>query len=399
MKENHPFHVLIVAAGSGTRLGGEVPKAYREISGTPILTRTVRAFLKTFEAQGATIASGERVENIHIVIAAEHRALYEAAMAQLPVTLPAPIIGGKDRKGSVYNGIKSLSHLKNEDILLIHDAARPFVRMDDISNLVKALEGNCVAATLAAPVSDTLRREGGETVDRSSLFAIQTPQAFRVRIIRQAHEKAVESFTDDAGMVEALGIPVRLVEGARDNIKITTPKDLIMAEEMAMAKERIQTRTGMGFDVHAFDTSRKNMILCGIEIPCDRALAGHSDADAGLHALTDALLGTIGQGDIGSFFPPSDPRWKGVNSMIFLEKAVSLVHEKGGRIVHADITFICEIPKIGPHRTAMQEVLGAALGLPPGQIGIKATTTEGLGFLGRKEGLAAQALVSVEFPA
>lgn len=379
------FHLLIVAAGSGTRLGGERPKQYLEIAGKPVLRRTVEVFLKLIPP-----------ENIHIVINDAHRALYEQAVAGLP--LPPPVPGGSERNESVLNGIKSFSDLKDEDILLVHDAARPFVRPRDILNLVDALKSDCAAATLAVPVADTLRREGGETVDRSGLWSVQTPQGFLFHIIKQAHEKANGNFTDDAGMVAALGIPVRIVEGSRDNIKITTPGDLTLAEDMAMQMEKTQFRSGLGFDVHSFDTSKENVILCGVKIPCPAALSGHSDADAGLHALTDALLGTIGAGDIGSFFPPSDPQWKGADSRIFIEKALSLVHEKGGRVVNADITFICEMPKIGPHRAAMQQNLGALLGLPPDRIGIKATTSEGMGFTGRKEGLAAQAIVSVEFP-
>ncbi len=372
------FHLLIVAAGSGTRLGGESPKQYLEIARKPVLRRTVEVFLKLIPP-----------ENIHIVINDAHRALYEQAVAGLP--LPPPVPGGPERNKSVFNGIKSFPDLKDEDILLVHDAARPFVRPRDILNLVDALKSDCAAATLAVPVADTLRREDGKTVDRSGLWSVQTPQGFHFNIISQAHEKTNEFFTDDAGMVAALGIPVRIVEGSRDNIKITTPGDLTLAESMARQMERTQFRSGLGFDVHSFDTSKENVILCGVKIPCTAALSGHSDADAGLH-------GTIGAGDIGSFFPPSDPQWKGADSRIFIEKALLLVREKGGRIVNADITFICEIPKIGPHRVAMQQNLGALLGLPPDRIGIKATTSEGMGFTGRKEGLAAQAIVSVEFP-
>lgn len=387
----HPFHLLIVAAGSGTRLGGDLPKQYQKIGDVPLLRRTIEVFLKLIPP-----------ENIHIVISAAHSALYAQAVEGL--TLLPPITGGSERNESVSNGIKALPHLKDNDILLIHDAARPFVRTEDILNLVKALSHDdtgsaCVAATLAVPVADTLRRVDGANVDRKDLWAIQTPQGFHFTVVRQAHEKLKENFTDDAGMVAALGIPVKMVEGTRDNIKITTPGDMALAEDMLMCEKRTQFRSGFGFDVHSFDTSKKNVILCGIEIPCAAALSGHSDADAGLHALTDALLGTIGAGDIGSFFPPSDLQWKGADSRIFVEKALSLVREKGGRIVNADITFICEIPKIGPHRAAMQQSLGALLGLPPDRVGIKATTSEGMGFTGRKEGLAAQAIVSVEFPA
>ncbi len=382
------FYLLIVAAGSGSRFGGEVPKQYLEICGKSVLRRTIEAFLTLVPP-----------EHIHIVINPAHRALYDKAVAGLD--LPPPVSGGGERRDSVSNGISSFSGLKDDDILLIHDAARPFIRSRDISSLVCSLEGACSAATLAVPVSDTLRHdENGKTVDRSGLWSIQTPQAFRLRVIRQAHASSAEPFTDDAGMMAAIGVPVKMVEGTRDNFKITTPKDWLLAQDIIMRmEEKTQFRTGLGFDVHRFDPSRQNVTLCGVELPCPAALSGHSDADAGLHALTDALLGTIGAGDIGSFFPPSDPQWKGADSRTFVEKALLLVREKGGRLVNVDVTFICEMPKIGPYRQAMQQKLGVLLDLAADRIGIKATTSEAMGFTGRKEGLAAQAIVSVEFPA
>lgn len=293
----------------------------------------------------------------------------------------------------------SFSDIKDEDIILIHDAARPFAGSDEIQ-AVAAAAARDGAATLALPVADTLRRTDGAVVDRAGLWAVQTPQAFRYGMIRDAHLRFADddSFTDDAGLVEAAGHRVTLVPGSRRNFKITTQDDLELAR-MITAPLPPDIRTGFGFDVHAFDPVRSGpVILGGINIPHGRGLAGHSDADVGLHALTDALLSTIAAGDIGTHFPPSDPQWKGADSRIFLSHAVKMLNQKNAVITLIDITFMCEAPKIGPHREAMQRVIAEITALPPERISIKATTTEKLGFTGRGEGIAAQAVATVWFP-
>jgi 2-C-methyl-D-erythritol 4-phosphate cytidylyltransferase / 2-C-methyl-D-erythritol 2,4-cyclodiphosphate synthase len=376
------FHALIAAAGSSARLGGDMPKQYRKIKGNTVLRHTLETFL-----------SCPGLQEIRVVIDAAHEALYRESIAGL--TLPAPIIGGETRNISVSNGLKSLSGAKKDDFILIHDAARPFIRRQEILAVAGALKA-VRAATLAVPVSDTLRRDDGEYVDRGGLWAIQTPQGFHYGLIREAHEQAKsKNATDDTALVAALGEDVKFVEGSRRNFKITTPADWDMAQQM-MESGILIPRTGFGFDVHAFDAHREGPVrLCGIDVPHGHALAGHSDADVGLHALTDALLGAIASGDIGQHFPPSDPQWRGADSALFLKHAVALIAERGGKIANVDITIICEAPKIGPHREAMQKRVAEICGLSPNQVGIKATTTEGLGFTGRGEGIAAQAVATV----
>lgn len=383
------WHLLIPAAGSGSRLGGAVPKQYVKIYGKSILRHTLEAFL---DIPG--------LQSLRVIIDSTAEELYRESVQGL--NLPPPAFGGKNRKQSVFNGINGFFNLRNEERLLIHDAARPFVSKEEILSVIKVLEGS-PAVSLAVPVSDTLRRQDGPYVDRNGLWALQTPQGFYYGVIRQAHEKATPNApaTDDTSLVAALGIPVTLVEGRRSNFKITTMDDFEMAEQLMRGMKPMETRTGMGFDVHAFTAPgvKKSVRLCGVDIPHDRGLEGHSDADAGLHAVTDALLGALAAGDIGQHFPPSDPQWKGVDSAVFLKKAVDMVAACGGRIINVDVTLICEAPKIGPHREAMQKRVAEICGLTPERVGIKATTTEKLGFTGRKEGLAAQAVATVSIPA
>lgn len=376
-----PFHVLIAAGGSGTRLSAATSKQYMEINGAPILRHTLNAFL-----------SCPGLQSLRVIIDPTHRALYDAATRGL--NLPPPISGGANRKESVFNGLRALSEIGSKDIVLIHDAARPFVGRNDIL-AVAAAAAQYGAATLATPVSDTLRRDhDSATVDRTGLWAVQTPQGFHYDLIARAHQElaADNHFTDDAGMVTALGAPMEIVPGPRRNYKITTPDDMELAKQI-MSNNK-QTRTGLGFDVHAFEPGAA-VRLCGVDISFDRKLAGHSDADVGLHALTDALLGALAAGDIGQHFPPSDPQWKNADSALFLAHAVKMVHERGGHIINVDITLICEAPKIGPHRESMQNRVAALCGIEPDRVGIKATTTEGLGFTGRGEGIAAQAVATV----
>ncbi|MGH6929748.1 MAG: bifunctional 2-C-methyl-D-erythritol 4-phosphate cytidylyltransferase/2-C-methyl-D-erythritol 2,4-cyclodiphosphate synthase [Dongiaceae bacterium] len=378
---------LIVAAGSGTRFGGEQPKQYLPLAGRAVLRHAAESLL------GHPAISGVRV-----VISAEHRALYDTATADLPL-LP-PVIGGANRQDSVRNGLESLAEMQPAQVL-IHDAARPFLSSAIIDRTVAAL-ADVAGAIVAIPVTDTLKRardgQVGETVDRSGLWRAQTPQAFRFAEILAAHRAAKgAAMTDDAAVAEAAGMPMKLVMGADDNFKITTAEDLQRAERL-LAPGASEYRTGAGYDVHRF-AAGDGVTLCGVRIAHDRALEGHSDADAGLHALTDAILGAIGAGDIGSHFPPSDPQWRGVDSAKFLAHAAGLVAGKGGRITHVDVTLICERPKIAPHRAAMVTRIAGILGLEEHRVSVKATTTEGLGFTGRREGIAAQAVATVALPA
>jgi 2-C-methyl-D-erythritol 4-phosphate cytidylyltransferase / 2-C-methyl-D-erythritol 2,4-cyclodiphosphate synthase len=282
------------------------------------------------------------------------------------------------------------------EIVLIHDAARPFVDTENILSLLTAME-NADAATLAIPMADTIVESDYTLLDRTKLHAVQTPQAFRLTALLAAHEKFKndEHFTDDAGLMAAAGHDVALVPGSRMNFKITTKDDLMIAEKLLAG----QTRTGFGYDIHAFDpTPATATRLAGIDILHNRKLLGHSDADVVLHALTDAVLGTIGEGDIGQIFPPSDNRWKNADSAIFIAEALRRLHARGGSLVHADITLLAEEPKIGPHRDKMLARLSSLLGLPLTAIGLKATTMEGLGAIGRREGIACHAVVTVTIP-
>ncbi|AGH98032.1 bifunctional 2-C-methyl-D-erythritol 4-phosphate cytidylyltransferase/2-C-methyl-D-erythritol 2,4-cyclodiphosphate synthase [Micavibrio aeruginosavorus] len=387
-----PFTLIVVAAGTGTRIGGEIPKQYQRINGKTLLRHTLDRALKL-----------PGLRDIRVVINADHSDPYHDAVHGL--NLPPPIIGGNSRKESVYNGIKSITEAGPKDVILIHDAARPFLDTESILALVhKAHESG--AATLAVPVADTVARDNNESldhiVDRSGLWAIQTPQAFHYDLIKRAHDQfqTTDHFTDDTGLVAALGQTVHIVPGTRQNFKITTADDMTMAK--ALLSQPMETRTGFGFDVHALTApgAGSGLIhLGGVAIPHNRSLIGHSDADVGLHALTDAILSTIAAGDIGTHFPPSDPQWKGADSTIFLKKSVDLIHEKNGVITLLDLTFLCEEPKIGPHREAMQGCIHRVTGVAKHRISIKATTTEKLGFTGRGEGIAAQAIATVQFPA
>lgn len=372
---NIDFYALIAAAGGGSRLGGDTPKQYLKIGRKTILNHAVDAFM-----------SCPGLKGLKVIIDPAHEPLFREAFGSGP--LPAFVSGSDTRKSSVNNGLQKFSNLKNEDIVLIHDAARPFVTREQIE-AVAAAAHEAGAATLALPVSDTLKKDPGGYVGRDGVHAIQTPQGFHYGLITKAHE-GVDECTDDTGLVAALGHEIKLVPGSRANFKITTMDDLKIAQKLM---PRI-ARTGFGYDVHAFTVGNK-VRLCGMDIPHDKSLAGHSDADVGLHAVTDALLGAIAAGDIGQHFPPSDPQWKGADSAVFLRKAVEMVRVRGGEIVNIDLTIICEAPKIGPHREKMQARVAQICGIAPDQVGIKATTTEGLGFTGRGEGIAAQAVAAI----
>jgi len=379
---------LIVAAGRGSRFGGPLPKQYAQLGGQTVLRHSLEAFRAT-----------TGINQLRVVIGSGDETHYEAAVEGLG--LPAPVQGGATRQQSVLNGLEVLS-MAPPDFVAIHDAARPFVRPVDIQACLDAAATPGISgAVLGVRLADTLKRVGDgairETVPRANLWRAQTPQVFRFAALLEAH-RAVASLgaseasalTDDAAVAERAGLRVVMVAGSEDNSKITTNDDLRHALTM-------ETRTAFGFDVHGFGPGNAVM-LGGIAIPHAQALAGHSDADVALHALTDALLGTISAGDIGKHFPPSDPQWRGASSDRFLRHAVELVATRGGRIVHLDLTLICEAPRIGPHRDAMVASIARIAGIDSGRVSVKATTTEGLGFTGRREGIAAQAVATVEVP-
>ena len=371
---------LVVAAGRGRRFGGEMPKQYLPLCGRPVIRRAVECFL-----------AHARVDAVLAVIHPDDRALFDAATRGLDIL--EPVAGGDSRQDSVRLGLESLAGSAPEHVL-IHDAARPFAGAALISRVLDALRTG-PGAIPALPVGDTLKRgrDGlvAGTVDRDGLWRAQTPQGFRYADISRAHgECAGAALTDDAAVAEAAGIDVLIVPGAEDNLKVTTPDDLAQASRLIGA----ESRTGFGFDAHRFCPGG-HVMLCGVSIPHSAGLAGHSDADAGLHALTDALLGAIGAGDIGEHFPPSDEEWKGAASDIFLRRAADLITERGGAIANVDVTIICEAPRVAPHRDAMRARIAGILGLDEGRVSVKGTTTEGLGFTGRAEGIAAQAVATV----
>ena len=379
---------LIVAGGRGERAGGGVPKQYRMLGGTPLLARAIAPF-----------AAHPRIDAVRVVIHRDDAAAYASATAAF--ALLAPVDGGATRQDSARKGLESLREIAPANVL-IHDAARPFVTPDTIERVIDALSDTVPAAIAALAVVDTLKRADAEsrvtaTVPRANLWSAQTPQGFRYAAILAAHrDQAGQGLSDDAAVAEAAGMPVRLVTGDADNFKLTRPEDFARGERMLAARGG-EYRTGTGFDVHPFEAG-DHVVLCGVTLPHDRALAGHSDSDVGLHALTDALLGTVGAGDIGAHFPPGDPQWRGVDSAVFLRHAAALVGARGAIIRHVDVTLICEAPKIGPHRETMRARLAAILALDIDRVSVKATTTDGLGFLGRGEGIAAQAAATILLP-
>ena len=379
------FAALIVAAGRGTRAGGAVPKQYQRLGAMSVLERTCRAFL---DAPGCV--------RVQVVINPEDRSLYDQAVAGLSDRrLAAPVPGGRTRQASVRAG---LATLHDQIAVLIHDAARPFVTAEVIGRVVAAI-GPGQAAFPALPIVDALwRAEDGQvsaTQDRSGLWRAQTPQGFLVGDILSAHEAVTGDAADDIAVARAAGLAARVVLGDGNNFKITTPEDFNRGERL-LAQE-IDIRTGNGFDVHGFAAGNA-VVLCGVEVPFDKALSGHSDADVGMHAITDAIFGALAEGDIGQWFPPSDPQWKGAASHVFLDKAVARAAERGFRITHVDLTLICEMPKIGPHASAMRAEIARILRIDEDRVSVKATTSEKLGFTGRGEGIAAQATATLVKP-
>jgi len=384
-QESQKNAALVVAAGRGHRVGGDLPKQYLDINGKTVLRRTIEAFL-----------THPDVHAIQVVIHPDDTELYHKSIEGLD--LPSPSHGGQTRQQSVLNGLETLERIKPTNVL-IHDAARPFINSGLISSALKGLKTH-KAVLPAVKVSDTLKKAYGQlvegTVEREGLWRAQTPQCFDYFSILAAHKSQKHTnLTDDCAIAEAAGIPIFISAGSESNFKITTAEDVERAKQMTANQN--QTRIGSGFDVHRFCEGAQ-VTLCGIQIAHDKSLKGHSDADVAMHALTDALLGSMALGDIGRHFPPSDDTWKGANSEIFLSKANDLVAEAGGKITNIDLTIICENPKIGPHSQAMRENISAVLGVSFERVSIKATTTEGLGFTGRGEGIAAQATVSVSCP-
>lgn len=369
---------IIVAAGSGQRLGGGLPKQYRPLAGIPVLGRAARA-----------LASHPAVSDLIVVIGEGQDDMARSALGDVKAHL---VRGGATRSDSVRAGLAAAS----SDAVMVHDAARPFCPHDVIDRLLAALEFHEGAAPVL-PASDTLARVDtslGDPVDRNGVVRVQTPQAARTDALRNAFASwpSMDSPTDETSVLRAAGLSVAAVQGSAQLDKITTSEDFERAE--AWLSGQMVPRTGMGFDVHAFGGDGP-VILGGLTIDHPRGLAGHSDADVVLHAITDALLGAAGLGDIGEHFPPSDPQWKGADSRLFLAHAAGLVRSRGAIIDAVDCTIVAEAPKIGPHRAAMRDNIASILALDPGRVSVKATTTERLGFTGRGEGIAAQAVANI----
>lgn len=389
---------IIVAAGRGTRARGpgDLPKQFAPLAGQPLLTHTLRA-----------IAAHPAVDDIQVVVGAGDAELYAAAASPFRDRMQPPAIGGETRQRSVLNGLLALEPHAPARVL-IHDAARPFVEPAVIDRVLDALR-TFPGAIAAEPLADTLKRASprmtiAETLDRRGLWRAQTPQGFAFHAILAAHRQAAAAgltdFTDDASLAEWAGLEVALVEGSPRNIKLTTADDMALAERLLAPSPAplLEPRTGTGFDVHRLIPG-DGMWLCGVFVAHEARLEGHSDADVGLHALTDAILGALGEGDIGAHFPPGDPRWRGAPSRLFVEDAARRVSARNGRIVNVDVMLLCEVPRISPHRDAMRAAIGAMLGISAGRVGVKATTTEGLGFTGRREGIAALATALLLLPA
>lgn len=370
---------ILVAAGSGSRFGSDIPKQFLTLAGLPVIRHAYRRL-----AEHATL--------LQAVGDAEAIGTALAGLPLLPV-----VAGGATRQDSVRAGLEALvPHAP--DIVLVHDAARPYFPPTTIPDLVAALRDH-PGAIPAAPVADTLKRADHgvitATVPRDGLFRAQTPQAFRFGDLLAAHRSGLIGATDDASLLEAAGQSVALVSGSEDNIKLTYQDDLPRLERLMT--QMMIPRVGTGFDVHRLTEGRK-LFLCGVEVPHDKGLDGHSDADVGIHALCDAIYGALADGDIGRHFPPSEAAWKDADSARFLRHAAARVAERGGRIANVDVTLICERPRIAPHASAMRDRLAVLMGVQPTQISVKATTTEKLGFTGRGEGIAAQAVATILLP-
>ncbi len=389
-----PIAALLVAAGRGLRAGTGEPKQYRLIDGRPVLAQALAPFL----AEPA-------IGRVAVVIGAGDEDRYADAIAGLdPARLAQPTLGGATRQASVRRGLLALAREGFDGIVLVHDAARPFVSPAQIGAAIRTLGPSGLAAIPALPVTDTIKRtdENGhiaETPARDRLVSVQTPQAFRFGPLLAAHEAAeralLHGFTDDAALMEWAGHPIATFEGDAGNVKLTHPEDFLRAG--SRHGKVLVTHVGTGYDVHAFGAG-DHVWLGGVRIGHDQGVLAHSDGDVGLHALTDALLGALAEGDIGTHFPPSDPQWRGAASAQFLAYAASRVRERGGRIDHLDLTVVCEAPKVGPHREAIRAEIAAIAGIAVERVAIKATTSERMGFTGRREGLAALATATIRLP-
>ena len=391
--------VVIVAAGSGTRAGGGVPKQFQPIGGRPLLAWTLQRFL-----------DHPGIDRIVTVIHPDHAGDYQHAIAACQgdlSRLAPPVAGGATRQSSVHAGLQALE-IEAPDLVLIHDAARPYLSGAILDRTISGLARG-PAVLVAMPVVDTVKRGDAvglvtETLSRDGLWTAQTPQGFRFEAILAAHRAAAEAgradFTDDAAVAEWAGLPVSLVPGEATNIKITTSADLAAADRKAMMDQALllsDIRVGTGYDVHSF-VPGDTVVLAGVRIPHSAKLNGHSDSDVALHALTDALLGAIGDGDIGQHFPPSNETWRGADSALFVRDALARIRARGGVVAHVDISLSAEAPKIGPHREAMRDRVAESLDISRDRVGIKATTNEKLGFIGRGEGIAAIATATVRLP-
>lgn len=380
----HTCDVIVVAAGRGQRFGADIPKQYTALAGQPVLRWSLRTFSRH-----------PKIRRVLPVIHADDRASFTACASGLP--LQAPVTGGETRQASVLRGLEALSG-DAPDWVLIHDGARPYADASLVDRVLEGLSRGPAAIPVLA-VADTLKRLDAaarisETVPRAGLVRAQTPQGFHFDKILAAHRSFQgQELTDDAAVFEKTGGTVLTVPGHENNVKITTQDDLAR-----MSAWMSETRTGQGFDVHRF-TAGDHVMLCGVAIPHTHKLLGHSDADVALHAATDAILGAIGDGDIGVHFPPSNPAYKNAPSENFLAHAMDLLRRRGGSLVHLDITIICERPKVTPHRAAMIAAVAKIANVDASRISVKATTTEGLGFTGRGEGIAAQALATLRLPA
>jgi 2-C-methyl-D-erythritol 4-phosphate cytidylyltransferase / 2-C-methyl-D-erythritol 2,4-cyclodiphosphate synthase len=388
---SEPVAAVIVAAGRGERAGANIPKQYRPIGGEPMIRATLRAFL-----------AHPRIDFVQPVINPNDRDAYRRAIAGLKDLLP-PVAGGATRQASVFAGLEALAS-RSPGLVLIHDAARPFVSAALIDRAIGAARSSG-AAVPGIALADTVKSidESAivtKTLDRSRLRIVQTPQAFTFNLILEAHRRAAaarhESFTDDAALAEWAGQRVSVFEGEIANLKVTTADDLVRAEMTRLAALS-DVRTGNGFDVHAF-AEGDHVMLAGIRIPHSRGVTGHSDADVALHALVDAILGALAEGDIGSHFPPSDPQWKGAASDRFLAFACERVRKRGGVIAHLDVTVVCEAPRISPHRDAMRARIADIANVAIDRVAVKATTSEKLGFTGRGEGIFAMATATIRLP-
>ncbi len=386
MDNNKPnIAVLIVAAGSGERFGADVPKQYQPLLGRPILSWSVDIFTQHAD-----------IKSVYVAIHPDHAERFAAACPGITA-----LHGGGTRQQSALKGLEEIAKREKPDYILIHDAARPGISGDLITDICNVLKNND-AVIPGLPVTDTIKRANGDSVkteSRDNLYAIQTPQAFKFDTILALHRQhADKSLTDDAALCEIAGPAVKIIAGEKSNFKVTHPEDLALMEQTIAARCG-DIRTGTGYDVHKLiEQSGRKLMICGIELQHSHVLEGHSDADVGLHAITDALLATICDGDIGMHFKPTDARWKNADSAKFLRHAGNLIAAQGGIISHVDVTIICEAPKIGPHRDAMRAKIGEILALPLNRVSVKATTTEGLGFTGRREGIAAEAVATVRLP-